>query len=157
MNKPRVSDVYKLHGSAVVSLPADSSLEDAIGAFIREPSVQGVFLVDANKKFRSMLTRIDLITWAHLQLSGGKGRHEIPLSEFFRIIDARKAKDLASGDLRILAVRENDDLQSALDKMLDSREDVIPVLDQEGQVLGDLRLSEVLWWVLAFGRRTTPG
>jgi len=155
MNKPLVADVYKLHGSATVSIPADSSLEDVIGALVREPSLRGIFLVNSKQKLVGKVTRLDLIRWAHLNLTGGKGRHEIPISEFFRIVDARKAKDLASGDPRILAVRENDTLQAALDKMLDYEEDVIPVLDNDGKVLGDLRLSEVLWWVLAFGRRAT--
>ncbi len=154
MTRPLVADVYKLHGSATVLMPADSSLEETIGALVREPSLRGIFLADSKQRFVGMVTRLDLIRWAHLNLTGGKGRHEIPISEFFRIVDARKAKDLASGDARILAVREKDSLQAALDKMLDYEEDVIPVLDGEGKVLGDLRLSEVLWWVLTFGRQT---
>lgn len=155
MNKPLVADIYKLHGSASVSMPADSSLEDVIGTLVREPLLRGIFLVDSKQEFVGMVTRVDLIRWAHLNLTGGKERHEIPISEFFRIVDARKAKDLASGDPQVLSVRERDSLQSALDKMLDYEEDVIAVLDNEGRVLGDLRLSEVLWWVFAYGRRAT--
>ncbi|MDD5501436.1 MAG: CBS domain-containing protein [Candidatus Omnitrophica bacterium] len=155
MDRPLVADVYKLHGDATISIPADSSLEDVIGTLIREPSLRGIFLVNSKQRLVGMVTRLDLIRWAHLNLTGGKGRHEIPISELFRIVDARKAKDLASGDPHVLAVRENDTLQAALDKMLDYEEDVIPVLDSEGKVSGDLRLSEVLWWVLAFGRRAT--
>ena len=154
MNKTLVAEVYRLHGSASVSIPADSPLEDVIGEFIREPSLRGIFLIDAKQRFVGMVTRVDLIRWAHLNLTGGKGRHEIPVSEFFRIVDARKAKDLASGDPRVLSVKESDTLQAALDKMLDQEEDVIAVLDSEGRVLGDLRLSEILWWVLTHGRRT---
>jgi len=37
--------------------------------------------------------------------------------------------------------RETDSLQTALDKMLNYEEDIIPVLDSEGNILGDLRLS----------------
>ncbi|MFA7556107.1 MAG: CBS domain-containing protein [Spongiibacteraceae bacterium] len=155
MNKPLVADVYKLHGSATVSIPADSLLENLIGTLVREPSLRGVFLVNSKQKLVGMVTRLDLLRWAHLNLTGGKGRHEIPISEFFRIVDARKAIDLASGEPRILAVRENDTLQAALDKMLDYEEDVLPVIDSDGKVLGDLRLSEALWWVLSYGRRTT--
>lgn len=155
MNKTLVAEVYKLHGSASVAIPADSPLEDVIGEFVCEPSLRGIFLIDAKQRFVGMLTRIDLIRWAHLSLTGGKGRHEIAVSEFFRIVDARKAKDLASGDPRMLSAKESDTLQAALGKMLDYEEDVIAVLDSEGRVLGDLRLSEILWWVLARGRITT--
>jgi len=54
-----------------------------------------------------------------------------------------------------MSVQESDTLQAALEKMLDDEEDVLPVVDADGKILGDLRLSEVLWWVLAYGRRKT--
>jgi CBS domain-containing protein len=155
MNKTLVADVYKLHGTASVSMSADSLLEDVIGTFVREPSLRGVFLVDSKQRFVCMVTRIDLIKWAHLQLTGGKGGHEMPISEFFRIIDAKRARDLACRGRQALSVKESDSLQAALNKMSEYEEDVIPVLDSESGVLGDLRLSEVLWWVLAHGTRTT--
>ncbi len=154
MNNPLVADVYKLHGSAVVVLPDDSSLNDAIGSLVRESSSRGIFLVDSKQRYVGMVTRVNLIRWAHLNLTGGKGRHEIPISSFFRVIDARNAKDLVNKDQRTYSVKETDTLQAALDKMLDYEEDIIPVLDNVGKILGDLRLSEVLWWILAFGRKT---
>jgi len=155
MNKPLVADVYQLHGSATISIPADVSLEEAIGTLVREPSLRGIFLVDSYQKFVGMLTRINLVRWAHLNLTGGKGRHDIPISEFFRIVDARKARDMSNTDRKNIPLKESDTIQTALDKMLDYEEDVLPVLDSDGRVLGDLRLSEVLWWVLAHGRRKT--
>jgi hypothetical protein len=39
-------------------------------------------------------------------------------------------------------------LQIALDKMLDSEEDVLPVLNSRSEIMGDLRLSEILSWML---------
>lgn len=155
MNNPLVADVYKLHGSAVAILPDDTLLKDAIGSLVRESSLRGIFLVDSKQRYVGMVTRVNLIRWAHLNLTGGKGRHEIPISEFFRVIDAHNAKDLVNRDQRTYSVKENDTLQAALDKMLDYEEDIIPVLDNVGKILGDLRLSEALWWVLAFGRRAS--
>ncbi len=124
-----------------------------MGTFAREPAVRGVFLVDANRRFAGLVTRVDLMRWAHLKLSGRKGRLELPIFEFFRIVDASKAMDLAHSDGKRLSVRESDPLQTALEKMLDEEEDVLPVLDSDGRVLGDLRLSEVLWSVLASVKR----
>jgi hypothetical protein len=43
-------------------------------------------------------------------------------------------------------------LQIALDKMLDNEEDVLPVLNSRSEILGDLRLSEILSWMLTNGR-----
>ena len=35
-------------------------------------------------------------------------------------------------------------LDTALNRMIEYEEDIIPVLDEDGRILGDLRLSEVL-------------
>ena len=152
MNSHFVSEVYKLHGSVSASINLDSSVEEIIGSFIRQPSVRGIFLVDSKLRYVGMISRIDLLRWAHIKLAGGKGRREIAISEFFRITDARKASDLTGSILRSPSVKENDTLQTALDKMLDSEEDVIPVLDNDHRVLGDLGLSEVLWAGYAYSR-----
>jgi CBS domain-containing protein len=154
MNNHFVSEVYKLHGGVSVSINVDSSAEEVIGSFVRQPSIRGIFLVDSKLRYVGMVSRIDLLRWSHIKLAGGKGRREITISNFFRIADARKAGDLTGSNLLTLSVKESDTLQTALDKMLDSEEDVIPVLDSEGRILGDLGLSEVLWAGFAYSKRT---
>jgi CBS domain-containing protein len=155
VNAPTVREVYRQHGTAAMTLPANASLENLIDIMVREPSVRGIFLVDSEQRFAGMVTRVNLTRWAHLNLAGGKAAKDLPLSEFFRIIDARKAKDLLGGDGPDLSVREEDSLQSALDKMLEIDEDMIAVTDRGGTVLGDLRLTEILWWVITYGRPAT--
>lgn len=151
MKMIRVKDVYQLHGTSTDSVPEDTSLEYIISRFAREPGFRGVFLVDSRQRFSGVITRADLMKWAHFQLFGGKGRHDVAVSEFFRIVDAKKAKDLVTTDPRAIAVEETDTLQTALDKMLDYEEDVIPVVDAERRILGDLRLSEVLLKAIEVG------
>ena len=147
-----VKDVYQLHGTATDTIPEDTSLEHIIGRFTREPSLRGVFLVDSRQRFSGVITRADLMKWAHFQLFSGKGWHDIAISDFFRIVDARKAKDLVSGDPKVIAVKETDTLKTALDKMLGHEEDILPVVDNERRILGDLRLSEVLLKAIEVGR-----
>ena len=149
----RVSEVYRLHGMASAMSPDDSPLQGIIIRFADEPGLRGIFLVDSQGRLTGVVSRIDLLRWPHIQLFGGKGRHEISISEFFRLVDAKQAKDIARGDPRVLSVKENDTLQSALDKMLDHEEDVLPVLNNRGEIVGDMRLSEVLWFVLVKGQR----
>lgn len=48
----------------------------------------------------------------------------------------------------IITLKKSDTIQTALDKMIDSEEDIIPVLNAQGKILGDLRLSEILWFIL---------
>jgi CBS-domain-containing membrane protein len=149
----RVKEVYGLHGTASDLLPEDTSLEYIIDRFAHEPGLREVFLVDSRQKLSGMLTRTDMLKWIHLQLYGWKGRREISISEFFRFVDAKKAKDLIRTDPRSVAVKETDTLQTVLDKMLDSEEDVLPVVDDEFKVIGDLRMSEVFLKAVEIGKQ----
>ena len=148
-----VKDVYQLHGTATDIIPEDTSLEHIISRFAHEPGLRGVFIIDARQRLSGIVTRADLMKWAHFQLYGGKGRYELGISEFFRIVDAKKAKDLARRNGRSLGIKETDSLQNALDKMLDVEEDVLPVIDNQGKILGDLRLSEVLLKAIEVGKQ----
>lgn len=85
MKTIRVEEMYRLHGTATDSIPEDTSLEYVVGRFAREPSLRGVFLVDSRQRLSEVLTRTDLMKWAHLQLSGGKGRHDIAIYDFFAL------------------------------------------------------------------------
>jgi len=153
----RVSDVYQLHGTASAIVAEDAALRDVIARLADSASLRGVFLVNSQGRLTGIVTRVDLLRWAHLQLFRGKGRHRATISEFFRIIDADKAKDIARGDSGLLSVREDDTLQVALDRMIQNEEDLLPVLNSLEQIVGDLRLSEVLQFVITGGRRRTEG
>ena len=147
-----VKDVYQLHGTAALIIPENTSLEEVIAKFALESGVQGIFLADSWGRLAGVVTRAELIKWAHFQLYGGKGRHEIGVAEFFRIVDGKQVKDLRRGYGKELSVKETDNLQAALDKMLDFEEDIIAVVDKEGKILGDLRISEVLLKATEVGR-----
>ena len=68
----------------------------------------------------------------------------IILREVYHYITATKAKELAQGDGRSVGVKEDDSLYTALDHMIKYGEDIIPVVDNGGKILGDLTLSEVI-------------
>jgi len=148
LEKILISDMHKLLGTKIKTLPVDAVLEDVIRVFASETTLSGICLLDKNQSYAGMITRMDLLKWAHLQFTAGHGIHGVSLSEYYRLIDARKAKDLISGASRDYHVKESDTIQTALHKMIYSEEDIIPVLDARGNILGDMRLSEVLWYIL---------
>jgi CBS domain-containing protein len=148
-----VGEVFRLHGNASIIVSEDISLEYVLAYLGHEKHIRGVFLANPEKKFTGVITGADIRKWVHIELFGGKGRNEISLSSFYRIANAKKAKDLAHGESDSLGVKQTDSLQTALDKMLDYEEDILPVLDSEGHILGDLRLSEVLLKALEVGKQ----
>lgn len=82
----------------------------------------------------------------------GKWQNGVPASEITELVDKVKAKYLARGDRNSIDVKELDTLDKAFNQMMMFGEDIIPVLDDDGKVIGDLRLSEVLFKALEIGR-----
>jgi len=151
MSEPLIGQIFHMQGTATMTLPEDTSLEEVIRTLAENPNLRAVFLVNNTRKFTLMITRRDLLKWAHLNITGGKGS-EMGIAEIFRILDARKARDLASPASSYISVKENDSLQKALYLMMEYEEDTLPVLDSDGKVLGDLRLPEILFWVFTYSR-----
>ena len=68
------------------------------------------------------------------------------------MLNARKVKDVQTDKTGSFSVKENDTIQAALDLMIRYGKDIIPVLDSEGRVIGDLSLSELLSKALEVGK-----
>jgi CBS domain-containing protein len=66
-------------------------------------------------------------------------------------VKAKKAEDIAIYNSSSFSVKENDSYQAVLDLMIDREQDIIPVVDNEGRIIGDLSLSELLLKVLEVG------
>ena len=154
MKTIRVEEVYRLHNASTASIPEDVSLEYVIDRFACEPGIRGFFLVDSGKRLSGMLTRDDLMRWAYIQFFDQRSGHNVTISDFFRIADAKKAKDLATSAPLSIAVKESDTVQDALEKMLRFQEDVLPVIDSESRILGDIRLSEIMLKAIEIGKQT---
>ena len=141
-----VEEVYRRQSTASVAIPETAPLRQVISKFAYEPGFRGLFLVDSHQRFVGAITRTVLLRWAQLQL-GGVGKDYMS-GEVFRLVFATKAKDVAVGDWRSLGVRTGDTVETALDQMIKYEVGSIPVLDSEGKIIGDLRLSEILNKVL---------
>jgi CBS domain-containing protein len=144
MDVVRAADVNRLHGVVTsVIVYENEPLKEVTAKLASNPTIRGIFVVDSQGNFTGVITRVDLMKWVHLKLFGGKGR-ELSIGEIFRLIYANKAKDLLRRDLFSITVKGNGTLQAALDRMIDYGEDIIPVLDKDGKIIGDLTVNKVL-------------
>lgn len=148
MNDIPVKDAYHTLGTTTKIVKEDTPLDFIIEQFAHDPKVKGVFLVDSQGRFAGVITHADLLRWARVRLPSGLRWRPLPVGEVLRLIHASKASDLARGKRNGLGVRPDETLADALKQMVDYNEVDIPVLDQQGKILGDLTLSEVLHKVL---------
>lgn len=146
-----VKEVYQLHGKASITIPEDAALDYVVALLGHEPRLQGVFMVDSNQRYVGMISRFDLLKWTQAQLYGEKQKTEIQLKELLQAVKAKQAKDIEIHNGGSQVVRENDSLQVALDLMISYQEDILPVIDRNNKIIGDLSLSELLSKALEIG------
>ena len=141
-----MAEVHRLHSDVPASVTFDENvpLEEVIAVVASNPAIRGIFVVDSQEKFIGVISRSDLMKWIHLMLFGGKARRELTIREIFRLVFASKAKDLLRSEMHTIGVKEDDRLQTALDKIVHHEQDILPVLDKDGKIIGDLTLNKVL-------------
>lgn len=155
MKNTLVKDVYELHGTASAIMNQDCTLKEVVTRLANEPGTRGIFLVDQNGRFSGIVSRTAIIKWAEFQLFSKQQDGDVP-DEITDMITNIPARNLARGERHSLGVFESDTLQKAFEQMVKYGEDVIPVLDIEGRVTGDLSLPEILLTVTDHDKRQSP-
>jgi len=156
MKAIRVKEVYRLYGKASITVPESVTLDYVVAMLGHEPRLQGVFMVDSNQRLVGMISRFDLLRWTQAHFCGGENQTDTRINDFIRLLNARKVKDIETDNTGSFSVKENDTIQAALDLMIRYGKDIIPVLDGEGRVIGDLSLSELLSKALESGMQPQP-
>ena len=131
----------------------DALLEDVIARLGNNPNIHTIFLVDSKRRFTGIVRRSDLMKWARFHFFGDTEVKALILRDFYHYVGAAKGKELRQGNWQSLPVKESDTLQTALDRMISYEEDVIPVVDTRGRILGDVTLSEVFLKAIEVGKQ----
>lgn len=155
MKTIKVAEVFDSEGVLSAILPENATMEEVVAKLSLEPQLRGVFLVDGKQRFAGIITRTDLLKWAHLKLGTRPNIADMPVREVFRLVYSTKARDLARGDWKTIGVKLTDDLGKALGQLLENDLIDVPVLDEDGRILGDLKLSHVLLKALEVGKQTS--
>ena len=110
--------------------------------------LHGLFLVDEADRLVGIINNQDLLQWGQIHLDLPLPATSVTLGQVRRLVKARQARDLARPGSAEAAVREDDTLDTALNRMARYGLTAIPVVDEQGRVVNDLRLSEILAYAL---------
>lgn len=151
LNELTVQDVFRIDQSPSLILRPDDSFAQAIERFARLPDLRGIFVVDAGDHLLGVITRADLLDWARVRLDMAL---QTPLGDadktlrLVSLIGASTAGQVMHPDSQKAGIMPGDSLAQALRQMIELNLIVLPVVDEEGRLLGDLKLSELLTVVL---------
>jgi CBS-domain-containing membrane protein len=144
-----VKDVYDPKKMHSLLIDENESVNKVIEAFGKKPALRGIFIIDRERKLIGVVTRLDLLKWAKYKLRVGIDSDVIaPVSEIRRYVYSTKVKELVGKSNINAYVRPDDEVTSALSLMLSQDLIDVPVVDENGRILGDLKLSEILTKIL---------
>ena len=149
MDQMTVKEIHGKHAAAFKTVTESTSLDTVVWTFAAGASVQAVFVIDDTGSYRGAITRNDLLKWVTAKIVGSEATSSLGAGNMREILTAGDAGYLMRGDSTVPPVSETMDLAAALTLMMNSGEPVLPVVDSEGKLVGDLRISEILHSVLS--------
>jgi CBS domain-containing protein len=126
----------------------DTPLSDAVYQFANNHDLRGIFLIDKNDQLSGVINKRDLLNWVKIQLSVPSAGQLMSIGEMRRLVNAQRIADLATIGSKNAAVRLDETVADALEKMTSYDFADIPVVDADGRIVNDLRLSEILAYML---------
>ncbi len=139
----RVRDVVDIDQSRAVIIPNSTPFEEVVRAFAQRGDLRGIFVVDAQEHLTGVITRQDLLHWAaeRLRVPDPRGQD---WRDVYRVMTASTAKQACRKRSAECAVRLDDPLERVLAKMFENELIDVPVVDEQGHIVGDVRLTEIL-------------
>lgn len=142
-----VKEIYNPEKMNSLIFTDDQTIEKIIKTFAEEVHLRGIFIVNKEGQFMGVITRNDLLRWAKYKLGSGindKYYRTPSYNEIKRYVLSSKIGEMIHPNSAEFFVKEDDDVLKALTLMLDSNLIDVPVLNKDGKIVGDLKLSEIL-------------
>lgn len=139
-----VGEVFEgdLRRGAVVS---DSTpLPEIVETLDFQGPLEALYVLDAREIYYGLVTRSDLLGWLEQELASPQTRTGFPWTELGEVLEGAHAGDAVNPDSRNVPVEPRDPLDRALRNMMQASLTVVPVLNPDGGLEGELRLTRVL-------------
>ena len=139
-----IADVSATSDMQALVVEGDMPLADAVRKFATNHDLRGIFLTGEDGLLTGVINKIDLLNWVSIQLDQLPAGEPLGKGQMRRLLNAKRVADLAAVGSEQAAVRLDETVADALQKMTYHGLADIPVIDANGLIVNDLRLSEIL-------------
>ena len=143
-----IADVSATSGMQALVVEGDMPLAEAVRQFATNHDLRGIFLAGENGLLTGVINKIDLLNWVSMQQDQLPAGEPLNRGQMRRLLNAKRVADLAAVGSEQAAVRLDETIADALQKMTYHGLADIPVIDANGRIVNDLRLSEILAYML---------
>ena len=136
MKVTKVHNARKLTVENPTLVMLDASLKELVLAVTENPKTRSIYVVDKNQKLIGIITAKNLVKVVFPYFIN---IDEAPSFRTYQRLLATSVKDIMYP-----FVKDDDNLESALDKMYENDLEEIPVVNNNMKVIGELNLLELL-------------
>ena len=147
LEKLTIGETLHLSRSHLPLIRPEDEFTDVVLQLARQPELRGAFVVDHQQRLLGVITRTDLLEWARAKLGAALQAPWRGTEETLRLaslINATTAGQVMHKASSRAAVKLEDSLAHALRLMVELDLIVLPVVDGERRVVGEVRLSDIL-------------
>jgi CBS domain-containing protein len=148
MKTVHVAQVSEISDLQALVVRGDMPLAEAIQQFAHNHDLRGIFLTDEDGRLTGVVNKRDLLDWVSVQMDQPPAGQPLTIGQMRRLVGAQRVGDLAAAGSAGAAVRLDETLAEALQRMTYYGLTDGPVIDQHGRIVNDLRLSEILAYML---------
>jgi CBS-domain-containing membrane protein len=147
MHKTKVSEICQPCSIALTVKESDG-IEAAIRRFAQEQDTHTIFVIDTKGKLKGSVRLKDILDWVRLKLGIGqeqqrltRGVETFEAFQFLRLAESTKIGDIVSS---AASVNTDDTLAHAINVMAEAKVVEVAVVDNGGNLLGEVKLTKVL-------------
>jgi CBS-domain-containing membrane protein len=150
LKKLKVQDVCNFDPDPSLLVGPDEDFAEIIQRFARLHELRGIFVVDDEQRLLGVITRADLLDWTRVKIGSPEEilfTSTSKVKETVRLVSLMQASTVGQfmrPNSHLSAVKCDDTLAYALQVMIEMDLIVLPVVDESGRVVEDLKLSELL-------------
>jgi CBS-domain-containing membrane protein len=148
MNQLPVTVISENSPQRALRVTPDRELDELLELLLTEEAPNSVFLLDERGGLAGILNLKELLVWGWLHLGLLSTPFAMSERKLRRLARAQTAVDLRIPNSREMTISQQATVAEAMDMLLSSNLDVAAVVDENGRVINDLHVEDLLAYAI---------
>lgn len=144
MNKLPVITISENSPQRALRVAPETKLEAVLEQLLAEETPKSVFLINKDGGLAGIVNLRELLVWGWLHLGLISTPFAMSERKLRRLARAQTTVDLRIPDSQTMKISLQTTVEEAMDTLLLSNQDVLAVVDENGRVVNDLHLEDLL-------------
>ena len=148
MNQLPVAVIAENSPQRALFVSPDAQLEVVLEELLADRTRKSVFLIDDQKRLAGVVNLKELLIWGWLHLGLLNVPFKLSERKLRRLARAHVAADLQIPSSQGMTISVEQSVEDALDTLLLSSQDAVAVVDENGRVINDLHIDDLLTYAM---------